>query len=63
MPTEEIVIDVKPDGSVRIAGEGFVGPECDRFMGQIEHAIGVVETRTNTPAYHRRAVAIRKAVK
>ena len=63
MANQEIVIDIRPDGTVRMEGEGFVGPECDHFMGELEAAIGVVEKRQNKPEYARRNVvaAVRKA--
>ena len=63
MANQEIVIDIRTDGTVRIDGVGFEGAECDQFMGELEDAIGVVETRKNKPEYVRRnvAAAVRKA--
>jgi hypothetical protein len=39
--TKEIVVEIKPDGSVVVEGKGFVGAECTKATKYIEEQLGV----------------------
>lgn len=52
---QELVVDIMPDGTVRIEGKGFEGPECERLSKELESALGEVTQRVKKPEYHRAA--------
>ena len=51
---KKIVIDIDPDGNCSIDGEGFIGPECGHFIGEIEEALGTRTSQTDKPEYSQR---------
>lgn len=51
---KQIVIDIDPNGNCSIDGEGFVGPECSHFIGEIEEALGKRVSQKDKPEYHQR---------
>jgi len=51
---KKVVIDIDPDGNCSIEGEGFVGPECSHFIGEIETSLGERVTQTDKPEYRQR---------
>ena len=54
-PQKKIVIDIDEEGNCSIDGEGFVGPECANFIGEVEKALGTRTSQKNKPAYCQRA--------
>ena len=48
---KSIVIEFDDNGDCSIEGEGFVGPECDRALREIERALGQTTSRTMKPEY------------
>ncbi|MBE3141434.1 MAG: DUF2997 domain-containing protein [Thermoplasmata archaeon] len=52
MMTKEIIIEINPEGEVKIEGKNFNGMECDKFMKAFEDALGVRKGRTNKPEYY-----------
>lgn len=59
----EIIIDIGPDGEVKIEGKGFQGKTCDAALGHFEQALGAVTGRTNKPEYFRAEVKDHGTVK
>ena len=51
---KQIVIDIDPEGNCSIDGEGFVGPECSHFIGEIEEALGKKVSQKDKPEYRQR---------
>jgi hypothetical protein len=48
---KEIVVDIAPDGKIKMEGNGFVGKECDVVMAEIETALGEVERKQLKPEH------------
>ena len=53
---KEVIIDIDPDGNCSIEGKGFVGPECGKFLAEIEEVLGTDVSHTNKPEYRQRNV-------
>ena len=49
-----IVIEFDENGDCSIEGQGFVGPECDRALSEIETALGQTTNRTKKPEFAQR---------
>jgi len=49
--TKEIVIEIDENGNCSVDGKGFVGPECGKFVGEIEQSIGSKTKETNKPEF------------
>lgn len=37
---KKIIIEVDNEGNCEIDGQGFVGPECKKFIDEIEQSLG-----------------------
>ena len=48
---KEVIIKIDPEGNCSIEGNGFQGPECAKFLSEIEEALGTVSTQTDKPEY------------
>ena len=46
---EQIIIDIDPDGSLRIDAVGFQGSDCEQATKFIEQALGTVAQRRKSP--------------
>lgn len=53
---KELIIEILPDGDVKIKSEGFKGTECEEEMKPIEKALGEVKTSTKTSEYYQQDV-------
>jgi hypothetical protein len=53
---QELIIEILPDGDVKIKTEGFKGTECEEELKPIEKALGKVTTRTKTSEYYQQSV-------
>ena len=53
---KEVIIDIDPDGNCSIEGKGFVGPECGKFLAEIEEVLGTDAVHTDKPEYTQRRV-------
>jgi len=51
---KSIVIEFDENGDCSIEGQGFVGPECDNALREIETALGQATNRTTKPEYTQR---------
>jgi hypothetical protein len=58
---EEFVIDIEQDGTPRVEGVGFSGPECVKLSAAIVDALGETVKQVKKPDYHRSRV-LRKQV-
>ncbi len=56
MSRKKCVIEIDEDGNCSIEGKGFVGPECHKFIGEIENDLGERVSSTNKPEYRQRVV-------
>lgn len=54
--TKQIVINIDPEGNCSIEGEGFVGPECSHFIGEIEKSLGQKISQKDKPEYRQKIV-------
>lgn len=52
MQNPTIIIDIAPDGNVKLKVVGAVGPTCKELSKPIEEAIGIVTADTPTPEYY-----------
>lgn len=57
MGEQIIEVLIAPDGSVKMEGQGFSGPECERAMGALEQSLGRVVDSERTPEYYNEAKA------
>ncbi len=51
---ESVLIEFDENGDCSIESQGFVGPECDKALREIETALGQTTRRTKKPEYTRR---------
>lgn len=58
---EEILIDIGPNGDVKVEGVGIKGPDCVKLTAEIEAAIGSVQKRAQKAEFHQRPEILRKA--
>ncbi len=54
---KSIVIQFDENGDCSIEGQGFVGPECDKALREIETALGQTTSRAKKPEYMQRQAA------
>lgn len=59
MSKKKIVIEFDEEGNPTLDGEGFVGPECSKFLSEIQQALGAVTTRKQKPEYAQRRAGAR----
>lgn len=52
---KQIIVDIDNEGNCSIDGEGFVGPECGHFIGEIEEVVGTRVTQRDKPEYRQRS--------
>ena len=50
--TEEITVDISPEGVVKMDAKGFKGKGCEVLMSEIENALGKVAKVNLKPEYH-----------
>jgi hypothetical protein len=55
IPQKKIVVEIDEEGNCSIDGKGFVGTECDKFMGEIEDALGATISTKDKPERRQRA--------
>lgn len=51
---KQIVIDVDPEGNCIIEGKSFIGPECSRFIQEIQESLGKQTSVKNKPEFKQR---------
>lgn len=51
---KKIIIDINENGDCTIEGKGFVGPECESLIKEVEQALGKRISATNKPSHSRR---------
>ena len=51
---EEIIVDIMPDGKVKMEAKGFHGKQCEVTMAELESALGRVTDVKLKPEYHER---------
>ncbi len=49
---KELIIEISPDGNLKIKTEGFKGAECEEELKPIEKALGEVTERVKTSEYY-----------
>jgi len=49
---KELIIEIAPDGTLKIKTEGFKGSECEEELKPIEKALGTVTERVKTSDYY-----------
>jgi hypothetical protein len=52
---KHIEVIIAPDGSSRIEGHGFTGPDCEKATAFLERALGKVGNRRRKPEYAQRS--------
>ncbi len=57
---KKITIEIDSEGNCSIDGEGFVGPECASFIGEIEQSLGKTISTKNKKEYKQRRTVARK---
>jgi hypothetical protein len=53
---QHILVDIAPDGSVKIDAVGFTGADCEAATAFLETALGRIGERRTKPEYHSRRV-------
>jgi hypothetical protein len=51
---KKIVVDIDEEGNCSIDGQGFQGPECAHFIGEVEKALGEKTSQEDKPEYRQR---------
>jgi len=54
---KQIIIEIDNDGNCSLEGQGFVGPECEKSIGEIEKALGATTTSKKKQEHGQRAVS------
>jgi uncharacterized protein YuzE len=57
---KEIVIDIDENGNCKLEGMGFMGPECEKAMSEIESALGTTTSKVLKPEH---SVVVRNKTK
>lgn len=52
---KELIIEIAPDGSLKIKTEGFKGTECEEELKPIEKAMGHVTERVRTSEFYQQS--------
>ena len=52
---KQIIIEIGPDGSVKIEAIGFKGSACEAATKPFEQALGVAQKKTKKPEYSQAA--------
>ena len=51
---KRVIIDIAPDGSVKIDAVGFSGPECEKATRFLDEALGKVTKNTRKPEFNKK---------
>jgi hypothetical protein len=49
-----IVVEVAPDGALKVEAKEFSGPDCEKATAWLEQALGTTAKRVRTADYARR---------
>ncbi len=52
--SKKIIVEIDENGKCTIDGQGFVGPECGKFVSEIENQLGQRIDSRNKPEYDER---------
>jgi len=55
MSRKQIVIDIDAEGNCSIEAQNFVGPECEKYIKEVEQALGSTTSSKTKPEHQRRA--------
>jgi len=55
MSRKQTVIDIDENGNCSIEGHGFEGAECEKYIKEIESAIGSTTSKHTKPEHRQRA--------
>jgi hypothetical protein len=59
---KELIIEIEPDGTLKIKTEGFKGTECEEELKPIENALGNVTKRTKTSEYFQKSTTQKRKI-
>jgi hypothetical protein len=48
----DIIVDISPEGEVKIEGRGFKGAECHKATAALEAALGKIVSSRPTPEFY-----------
>lgn len=51
---KKIIVEIDEEGNASIDGQGFQGPECGHFIGEVESALGQKVSQKDKPEYRQR---------
>jgi len=51
MLSKEIIIEIDENGNCSLDGKGFIGPECEKAMAEIESVLGRTVNKVHKPEY------------
>jgi hypothetical protein len=57
---KKIVVEIDEEGNCSIDGQGFQGPECSHFIGEVEEALGQKVSQKNKPEFRQRRVVSKR---
>lgn len=52
--TQEVIMDIRPDGTIGLEAKGFKGKECDSVLNELEQSLGNVINKKLKPEYHQK---------
>jgi len=52
MVNQEVIIEIRPDGTIEVRGQGFVGPACVEHVRQVAQALGIETESQATVEYY-----------
>ncbi|MCC7421816.1 MAG: DUF2997 domain-containing protein [Planctomycetaceae bacterium] len=56
----EVIVDVSPEGEVKVEANGVVGSGCQQLTKAIEQSIGKTTGDQKKPEFHQTAAAVAK---
>lgn len=48
----QVIVEVSPTGEIKIEGQGFSGPSCEKCTAALEAALGVVKKKEKTKDWY-----------
>ena len=51
----DIIIDIGPDGEIKMEVKGAVGADCEKLTEALEEALGVVTSKKKLPEYFQKS--------
>lgn len=61
MSKPQVIVDVAPDGTVKVETVGVKGPQCEKLSAAIEAVLGTATSNTRKAEYAQRPEVVQPA--